>query len=305
MAVADIRYKQLGYVALNVTDLEKSRKFYEELVGMQCDADVRDGSVALRCSDKFLDLLLVEGAGPPGLKRVGWEMESEAAYDAVRAHLAELELTLIDVPLDEARLFGATRAFRVTEPNSRLTLEFFPSMRAAPGPFARTHTDIARLGHIVLNAADRPATEAFFMNDLNFRVSDRIDGIVTFMRCFPNPYHHSLGIGAGSSNGLNHLNLMVSCIDDIGKANNRMRQNGVDIVFGPGKHPPSESYFLYFLDPDGMTIEYSFGMEEFPEHEPRGSRDMPAALSSIDYWGGAPDPRFGKTGVFEALADAG
>ncbi len=38
-------------------------------------------------------------------------------------------------------------------------------------------------------------------------------------------------------------------------------------MFGPGRHPPSESVFLYFLDPDGLTLEYSFGMEEFPERE--------------------------------------
>jgi len=30
-----IRYKKLGYVELNVSDLEKSRKFYEDIVGLE------------------------------------------------------------------------------------------------------------------------------------------------------------------------------------------------------------------------------------------------------------------------------
>ena len=30
-----IRYKKLGYVVLNVTDLDKSVDFYENIVGMQ------------------------------------------------------------------------------------------------------------------------------------------------------------------------------------------------------------------------------------------------------------------------------
>jgi 2,3-dihydroxy-p-cumate/2,3-dihydroxybenzoate 3,4-dioxygenase len=33
--------------------------------------------------------------------------------------------------------------------------------------------------------------------------------------------------------------------------------------------------FLGYLDPDGLTIEYTFGMEEFPEVEPRAPRLLP------------------------------
>lgn len=44
------------------------------------------------------------------------------------------------------------------------------------------------------------------------------------------------------------------------------------VVFGPGRRPASTSVFLYFLDPDGMTLEYSFGMEEFPQIGARAPR---------------------------------
>ena len=56
---------------------------------------------------------------------------------------------------------------------------------------------------------------------------------------------------------------MVSEIDDIGTAINRFKHHDVPIVFGPGRHIASNSVFLYFLDPDGLTLEYSYGMEEF------------------------------------------
>ena len=56
---------------------------------------------------------------------------------------------------------------------------------------------------------------------------------------------------------------------------------------------------LLQLDPDGITIEYSFGMEEFAEHGPREPRLMPKGLQSIDYWGAMPDQRFGKVGAIE------
>ena len=75
----------------------------------------------------------------------------------------------------------------------------------------------------------------------------------------------------------------------------------MDIVFGLGRHPPSESIFLYFLDPDGMTAEYSFGMEEFPVQDARKPRVLPPTQDSVDYWGAERDPRHGSRGSIEQL----
>jgi 2,3-dihydroxy-p-cumate/2,3-dihydroxybenzoate 3,4-dioxygenase len=301
MAVEDIRYRRLGYVALNVSDLATSRRFYETLVGLKVDEDAEGGRLFLRCSDRHHDLILHESP-VAGVKRIGWQMESGKALAAAREHLEEIGITCHPVSAEEEAELGiGGGAFRIVEPTTEATFEFYVTMSEAPSIYLSTHTKIARLGHIVLSSTDRPATEAFLSDHLNCRVSDRIEGMVTFMRCFPNPYHHSLGVGAAPKAGLNHLNFMVTEMADIGKANNRMKQNDVPIVYGIGKHPPSESYFLYFLDPDGMTIEYSYGMEEFSEFDPRPPRELPASLESIDYWGGIPDPRSGKTGVFEKL----
>ena len=302
MAVSDIRFRRLGYVALNVSDLETSRHFYETLVGLKVDDDAHGGRIFLRCSDRHHDIALYEG-GVPGVKRIGWQMESALALEATRQELVSLGLSCTPVSAEERGDLGiGSEAFRITEPTTGATFEFYVSMSEGPSLYIPTHTKIARLGHIVLSSADRPATEQFLVDHLNFRVSDRIDGMVTFMRCFPNPYHHSFGVGAAPKAGLNHINFMVTEMADIGKASNRMKQNDVPIVYGIGKHPPSESYFLYFLDPDQLTVEYSFGMEEFAELDPRAPRDLPASLESVDYWGGIPDPRSGRGGELERSA---
>ena len=43
MSINDIRYQCLGYIALNVGDLDQSRHFYEALVGLQADAASDNG----------------------------------------------------------------------------------------------------------------------------------------------------------------------------------------------------------------------------------------------------------------------
>ena len=80
--------------------------------------------------------------------------------------------------------------------------------------------------------------------------------------------------------------------EGIGRALNRFKRNNVQIVYGPGRHPPSGSIFLHFLDPDEITLEYSFGMEEFPEADAREPRVLLPVPESIDTWGSARDLRF-------------
>jgi 2,3-dihydroxy-p-cumate/2,3-dihydroxybenzoate 3,4-dioxygenase len=300
MTIEQIRFKRLGYVALNVADLEKSREFYEAKVGLTVDEPAADGVLFLRCSDRHHDIALYQ-SGVPGMKRVGWQMESATALQALRSHFGEIGVAMEAVSAAEAQVLGISEAYRASEPATGTLFEFYVDMTAAPAAYVPTHTNIARLGHLVIASTDRDATEAFLLDQMNFRASDRIDGMVTFMRCFPNPYHHSLGIAQSrtAESSLNHINFMVTEMADIGKGNNRMKQADIPIVFGIGKHPPSESVFLYFLDPDGITVEYSFGMEEFPEEGAREPRDMPATIESIDYWGGLPDPRAGAVGTIE------
>jgi 2,3-dihydroxy-p-cumate/2,3-dihydroxybenzoate 3,4-dioxygenase len=93
---------------------------------------------------------------------------------------------------------------------------------------------------------------------------------------------------------------MVADIDDIGRATNRLRKHDVTIVYGPGRHPASGSIFLYFLDPDGTTLEYSFGMELFPDDGARDARTLPPLPESSDSWLGTPHPLMAKSGEVEA-----
>lgn len=304
MAVDQIRYNRLGYLALTVSDLDRSEVFYRDVVGVASQRSADGSMVFLRVSDRHHDLMLVAGDAP-GLKRIGWEMESDAALAAVRRHLQSLDIETLEVEISEAAALGIGEAFRASEPTSGAIFEFYVSMDKASEPFAPTHTHIARLGHLVLASPDKPATEAFLLEQLNFRASDRIGDLVTFMRCFPNPLHHSFGVGKGAAATLSHINFMVTDIDDIGRANVRMKRQKVPIVFGPGRHPTSDSVFFYFLDPDGLTVEYSFGMEEFPETDARAAREFPLLPASFDTWGGLPEPEFSKVGVIERLARAG
>ena len=293
-------YQRLGYVALNVTDVGRSVAFYRDLVGLDV-TEATDDFAALRCSQDHHNVLLCKAARP-GLKRIAFELESEAELAKARKHVEGLGLVVQEVAPAELQSLKLGTAFRFREPESGLCLEFFAGMMHMARPFEGRVARIERLGHVVVSVNKFDAVVKFLTERLGFRVSDHVPGFAAFLRCYPNPLHHSMAILASDENRLHHVNFMVRDIDDVGKALHRMKKSKVDIVFGPGRHQPSGSIFLYFLEPDRMTLEYSFGMETFPADDAREPRMLEPVPETLDQWGSLPAPDFAKVGSFETAA---
>lgn len=291
-----IRYRKLGYVELMVTDLERSAAFYRDMVGLEPAGDGPEGERRFRCSEDPYAVVLHK-ADQPGFKRGGWMLEDERQFAPLQTALKSAGVAFEALNDAECQGRGFARAVRTVEPNMGTTLEFYlPSDETRPKPFSPTLAKIQRLGHVVWATPHCEQANAFFGDVLGFAKSDSLGEAITFFRAFPNPYHHGIGIGRGARNHFHHLNFMVTEIDDVGRGLARFKAKDVPVVYGPGRHPASTSVFLYFLDPDGMTLEYSFGMEEFPEIGARAPRRLEPTPANFDSWGSYRDPRMSTTG---------
>jgi 2,3-dihydroxy-p-cumate/2,3-dihydroxybenzoate 3,4-dioxygenase len=294
-----IRYKKLGYIALNVTDLDRSARFYEDIVDLQPVSRVQGGPAFFRCSDDHHNVALYEGS-QAGLKRIGLELEDEDQLEKAFEQLTKAGRDPKEVDAQELHQLGLRQAFRFRDLNG-VAFEFYSHMLELRTPYAPKAIKIARLGHvgITLKDQDFDASCKFYRDGLGFKASDYVGQKSVFLRCFPNPFHHSIVVVRGKELRFSHANFMTTDIDDIGRARNRLIKQDVPIVFGPGRHKPSNSIFLYFLDPDGLTVEYSFGMEEFPETGARKPRFIEAGSDSGDMWDGVADPRIATIGRVE------
>lgn len=293
----EVRCTALARVDLGVTDVERALAFYRDVVGLQEVEPPFAGAVALRCDARPVSLVLFPSR-VAGLLRAAWSVDAVTDLDALRMGADARRAAAVDLSRGECAALGLEQGLRIVEPATGVTHELHVATPdTASHRFEPTHTRIARLGHVVVASPDLDASVAFLGEVLDFRVSDRIDGGTTFMRPAASPWHHGFGIGRAGTPRLHHVNFMVSSIDDIGRALHRLGGHDVPIVWGPGRHPPSGSVFLYFLDPDGLTVEYSFGMERFDAHAPRPPRDSPADPRSVDSWGAPRDPRTGAHGA--------
>ncbi|MEI8152637.1 MAG: VOC family protein [Hyphomicrobiales bacterium] len=295
-----IRYKKLGYVELTVTDLDRAAAFYRDVVGLEPVGRGPEGEYRFRCSEDPYAVAL-HRADQPGFKRGGWMLEDESQFAVLHKRLRDGGVPYEEFSVTECRARGFARGTRMVEPNIGATMEFYRLPAGIePEPFVPTLARIQRLGHVVWTTPRYKEALAFFRDVLNFAESDCIGEGVTFFRAFPNPYHHGIGVARGQRNQFHHLNFMVTEIDDVGRGLARFKSKDVPIVFGPGRHPASTSVFLYFLDPDGLTLEYSFGMEEFPETNPRTPRRLEPVPLNIDSWGSVRDPRMTAVGEIAA-----
>ena len=115
----------------------------------------------------------------------------------------------------------------------------------------------------------------------------RDDGISTV--------HHSLALFPSTYPGVQHINHQVEDIDDVMQSYYWLKQQGVKIVYGPGRHPISTAMMVYFEGPDGMVYEFSSGVrliapEEEADYRPR---QFPFTAESFCMWGSRPDiPEF-------------
>src|SRR6266446_10156368 len=110
-----IRYQKLGYVGLNVTDIARARRFYEEIVGLQFVEICPDGTVLFRCSDDYHSISLHEAA-TPGFRCAGLMLESDRQFEVLGRRLDECGIPYEVLSAEDAEGAEAGRAGRSQGP---------------------------------------------------------------------------------------------------------------------------------------------------------------------------------------------
>jgi len=144
---------------------------------------------------------------------------------------------------------------------------------------------ITGFSHVGLCSSDLARDEHFWTSVCNARVSDRI-GDAPLMRL--GTIHHSIALFPFHRAGIQHINHQVGSTDDIQRSFHFVRENQVNITFGPGAHPTSSAEFLYFTGPEGMTFEYSTGVREIHDEPAWRDRQFHFEPKGFCHWGAAP-----------------
>jgi len=274
-----IELKEVTYVRLGTPDLETAESFASRCLGLEVGDRSKKG-LYLRSDDRAHTLHYFEGN--PDDQTVGIEIDTDEQLQAAAATLEALGHPVhAGTPAEcDARMVKAFIGFKDTNGN-QVELVVRPA-RSGRRYFPTRDVGITGFSHIGLYTRDPVRDEKFWTQVCNARVSDRI-GDIALMRI--NAVHHTLALAPGNRSGIQHVNHQVASNDDVLRSYYFLSEKNVPIIFGPGRHPTSGARFLYFTGPDGMTFEYSVGVDEIEDEANHRPRNFGFEPSSLCMWG--------------------
>ena len=276
-----IELRDIAYVRSGVADLDKAVDFATRIVGLELAEQAEPGVARLRADHRHHCLTFVEGRS--GVIASGFEVADDDALAAAETELEKAGHQVQRGSRDEARSRRVRNVIGFDDPfGNRLELVSQQESITRPVRFARP-AGIQEFGHLCLDAPDVHEAYRFWSSTFNARVSDWIGDAACLIRF--DPVHHKLAVFQGAEPGVCHVNFQVDSIDDVFRNWHFLVDNGVEIIQGPGRHPQSTAIFLYFLGPENLTYEYSFGVRRIVDEQAWRPRTFdPAEPGSIDMW---------------------
>jgi 2,3-dihydroxy-p-cumate/2,3-dihydroxybenzoate 3,4-dioxygenase len=284
-----IHLKDLRYVRLGTRDLAQAAEYAQRILGLEL-VRREANAVYLRGDDR--DHTLVYVKGDPAEHVVGWELADAAALDAAGAALESERIRVRRGTRAESGDRRIEDFISLADPSGNVHELVVRPHHSGRRFFPSRDCGVWSFSHIGLRTTDAQRDERFWTTVMNARVSDRI-GAAPLLRI--HEVHHTIALFPSAHAGVQHVNHQVHGIDDVMRSYYFLREQGVKIVFGPGRHPTSTAVFVYFEGPDGMVYEYSTGVRLIkPEEEATyRPRQYPFAPESFCMWGSRPDiPEF-------------
>ena len=200
-----------------------------------------------------------------------------AGLDAIRTKAAVEGLPILESPTP---LFGPG-AFGVNDPDGNLVL-FGLGQAEAPRTGLR-----GPIQHLTLASGDPVAIERFYVDQLGFLSSDRVvarDGTINTIFLRSNHEHHTLACFRQARQGMDHHSYEAGDWSVIKDWCDRMGDQQIPIMWGPGRHGPGNNIFIFVEDPDGNWIEISAELEVVYDRPVKHWKHEPRTLNS---WGRA------------------
>jgi 2,3-dihydroxy-p-cumate/2,3-dihydroxybenzoate 3,4-dioxygenase len=277
-----IQLRDVCYVRLGTRDLDAATRYATEILGLEISD--RSQRATYFKSDQREHTLCYHG-GDPSDQVIAFEVGSREELDAAGTELERLGHSVHRGRSDEAaqRKVREFIAFRCPTGN-RIELAWRPQI-SSHRYHGERDAGITGFSHVGLCTMDAARDEAFWTSLFNAKVSDRI-GDAPLLRI--DEIHHKIALFPTNRAGIQHINHQVATTDDVQRSYHFLRERGVPVVFGPGRHPTSSARFLYFEGPDGMVFEYSSGVREIADELLYRERQFEFAPIGFCEWGAKP-----------------
>lgn len=292
-----------------VTDLERARAFYVDVLGFVETARERDALYLRGYEERDHHCLALRRAGSPGAGHLGFRVATPRDLECLERTFSAQGLPRRWV--EAGAEAGQGRALRVQDPHG-LPLEFFAEMEQVERLLQRFDlyrgAQVMRFDHFNCQVPDVGAAYEWYA-DLGFGCSEYTAGDdeqlwAVWLQRKGNV--HDLALMNGVGPRVHHLGFWLADTLSIVRACDVLAAAGWQdsIERGPGRHGISNAFFLYLRDPDGNRVElYANDYQVVdPDWRPiRWALDDPRRAT---FWGhAAPASWFDDAALCESVTD--
>ncbi|ONI74098.1 2,3-dihydroxybiphenyl 1,2-dioxygenase [Kribbella sp. ALI-6-A] len=251
--------RKLGYVGLNVTDVDAWTDLLGRTLGIGVtSAKAGTNEVVLAELDEFKYRLALHPSAEDTPRELGWIVDSPRELDRLTQRLEDAGFAVAEGSAEDKELRGATHLRWFSDPvGYRVELAVGEAKvrlgadRPAGGP------GVTGLGHFVLAGPKLQELRELYESVLEFELTDyRAPGLF-FFRC--NRTHHSIALATAETPSIHHLEFEHGSIDDVGRAYDRAKANGVPISISLGRHMNDKAISFYVRNPSGFHLEIGCG----------------------------------------------
>jgi len=253
----------LGQIEIRTAKLEDWADYGPRFLGLQLAEKTRDG-LLFRMDDHEQRILVSRDASGTESAVFGWEVDDEAALDALGARLEAIGVAVRALGRDECDYRHVRQAIAFADPAGNAMLAYHGARIAAlpfaPGrPLSGFRTGVGGMGHAVVHVKRIDDLMWFYTDVLGFRLTDYV----------PHPYrvyffhvserHHSLAMVESGKTGIHHVMLELQNLDDVGQGYDLAQADEGRVGVTLGRHTNDFMTSFYLYTPSGFMIEYGWG----------------------------------------------
>lgn len=258
---------RLGYIEFQVSDLQRARDFYVDVIGLFESGRDADHVYLRAVEDREHHCLVLRRADRPGVGHFAFKVSSEQDLDALEAKYRALGCPTRWFAADERHAQG--RTLLVQDPLG-FPVGFYARMDPVEWLLQKFHLHRhgvpTRLDHVNVLTPDAQKGYHWYVDELDFRPAELTESEAPECRIWASWLYrkatvHDIAVMTGNGPAVHHVGF--SLLEPMGviRACDALAGAGYadNIERGPARHGISNALFVYVRDPDGNRFELYTG----------------------------------------------
>ncbi len=301
---------KLAHVEIRVTNLERARHFYSELLGM-VETESDPNRIYLRgLEGREHHSLVLRKAESPGLGHFAFRVSDPDDLDRLHEFYTGLHLPIQKIPSGFEK--GQSEALRVQDPLG-FPVEFYHEMEEVPRELQAFHKHRGahplRVDHVNVQVPDVQKGYDYYVNELGFRVSEYTvteDEKLWAVWLNRKQDVHDIAIMNGTGPRLHHFALFAQDAMSVIRTCDVVAGADMEATIerGPGRHGLSNALFVYLRDEDKNRVEVYTSDYMIPDPDWKPIRWTLQDRKRQTFWGHIPPASwFEEASTVESITD--